>query len=146
MDAERQTEIERWVKKKIVMSFSRSGGPGGQNVNKLNTKVTARVPVSSMEFLTLEERSMLEKKLARRLNSEGELVIQVQDTRSQAQNRELAVARASDVILCALKREKKRKATRVSRAAKERRLLRKRLQSKKKKLRGGMPSDCHGEE
>ena len=146
MDIDRHAVVEQWVRKNIVMQFSRSGGPGGQNVNKVNTKVTARVPVSSMEFLTPEELSMLKKKLARRLNSDGDLVIQVQDTRSQAQNRSLVVERALDVILGALKREKRRKATVVPRAAKERRLKRKRLQSRKKKLRGGLSSDGHGED
>lgn len=146
MDSDRRAVVEQWVRKNIVMQFSRSGGPGGQNVNKVNTKVTVRVPVSYMEFLTPEELSMLKKKLARRLNSEGGLVIQVQDTRSQAQNRSLAVERALDVILGALKREKRRKKTGVPRAAKERRLARKRLQSRKKKLRGGLSSDGHGED
>jgi ribosome-associated protein len=142
----RREEVEQWVKKNIDMRFSRSNGPGGQNVNKRSTKVTAWVPVSSMEFLTLEEQSRLKKKLSGRLNSEGALVIRVRETRSQAQNRTLAVERATATILDALKKEKRRKVMRVPRAAKEKRLEGKRLQSEKKKLRGGVSNNGHGEE
>jgi ribosome-associated protein len=115
----RREEVEQWVKKNIDMRFSRSDGPGGQNVNKRSTKVTAWVPVSSMEFLTLEEQSRLKKKLSGRLNSEGALVIRVRETRSQAQNRTLAVERATATILDALKKEKRRKVMRIPRTAKD---------------------------
>jgi ribosome-associated protein len=142
----KREEVEQWVKKNIDMRFSRSDGPGGQNVNKRSTKVTAWVLVSSMEFLTLEEQSRLKKKLSGRLNSEGALVIRVRETRSQAQNRTLAVERATATILDALKKEKRRKVMRIPRTAKEKRLEGKRLQSEKKKLRGGVSNNGHGEE
>ncbi|MBN2325361.1 MAG: aminoacyl-tRNA hydrolase [Spirochaetes bacterium] len=146
MSVDRREEIERWVEKNIVMHFSRSDGPGGQNVNKRSTKVTAWFPVSSMMFLTHDERSMMETRLSGRLNSKGMLVIRVKDTRSQAQNREIAQKRAAAIILEALKEKKQRKKTRLPRAAKQRRLSGKRIQSEKKKQRGGISYDGSGEE
>jgi ribosome-associated protein len=102
--------------------FSRSGGPGGQNVNKVSTKVMISVPLLSLEGLTEGEKVYLAQRLKRRLNAEGKIVFQVQDTRSQLQNRVLAVARAVEIIEAGLKRDKPRKATKPTRASKQRRL------------------------
>ena len=145
MDGERKTEITNAVQKNIIMQFSRSSGPGGQNVNKRSTRVTAWVPVKSAGFFTDGEKRVLEKRLAGRLTVDGDLVVRVQDTRSQAQNRELAAARAVDVILSALEKRKPRKATRVPRAADKRRLEGKKAQSEKKKRRRGVSPDSDGE-
>ncbi len=114
--------------------FSRSSGPGGQNVNKVNTQVTLRIPIDLLE-LRADESDRVRRRLANRCNAEGELVIQVSDTRSQHANREIAVERAADLIAYALRRPKKRRPTRPSAAARERRLKGKHHRSRTKQNR-----------
>jgi ribosome-associated protein len=138
MDDIEAQAVEKWVKKNIRMSFSLSGGPGGQNVNKVNTKVTARVRLSSMDFLEDEDLQTLLERLESRVNRDGDLVVQVTDTKSQAKNRELAVLRATAMIQQALKRQKKRRSTRVPPPSKEKRIKDKKLVARKKRLRGTM--------
>ena len=93
------------------------GRPRGQNVNKVATKAAARLPLSSLSFLTEEGRGMLETRLANRINADGEIVVAVQDTREQARNREIAVDRLSDLVSMALRRPRRRVKTRPSRAS-----------------------------
>ena len=113
---------------------SRSGGPGGQNVNKVNTQVTLRVPLGQLG-LPDDDRERVARRLANRCNESGELVIQVSDTRSQHANREIAVERAAELITTALRRPKRRRPTRPSAAARERRLNGKRRRSRTKQNR-----------
>ncbi len=128
-------DLEESIRELSDFDFSRSGGPGGQNVNKVNTKVMITVPLLRLDGLTDGEKAYLARRLEKRLNEAGQLVFQVQDTRSQFQNRELAVQRALEIIEAGLKREKPRKATKPTRASKERRLQSKKLNSLRKSQR-----------
>ena len=111
------------------VSFSRSGGPGGQNVNKLNTNVLLTMKIDDFCSLSDDERMLVRKKLANRINSDDELFVQTQQERSQLRNRRLAVARMSELVVSALRKPPSRKKTRPSRAAHQRRLEAKRKRS-----------------
>lgn len=122
------------LESEIRAEFSRSSGPGGQHVNKTETRVTLRW---SLERSALEpgRKARLRLALGHRLTKEGELLVSVDTTRSQARNLELAYARMRDIISPALRRPERRRATRPSRGAKERRLRAKREHGEKKAMR-----------
>jgi ribosome-associated protein len=111
---------------------SRSGGPGGQNVNKVNTKVTLRIRVDGLSGLTEAEQARLREVLAGRLTGEGEIVIAACEERSQRTNRERAFARLEALVIDAARLPKRRRPTAPSRAAREKRLQLKRLCGLKK--------------
>ncbi len=119
----------------VRFSFSRSSGAGGQNVNKVNTKVTAKLEIGECGFLSEEEKARLRARLASRVNSAGEIVIQVQDERSQYANREKAVERFAKLLHTALKVKKKRRKTKPSTASVEKRIKAKKSEGEKKKRR-----------
>ncbi|MBN2051855.1 MAG: aminoacyl-tRNA hydrolase [Spirochaetales bacterium] len=128
------TELVKRIRLASTEEFSRSGGPGGQNVNKVNTKVTLRVALDRLD-LSLEEIGRLYLRLENRVNSSGELLIHCTETRNQGRNRELALLRAAGLIEEALKPPICRRPTGPSRAARERRLERKHHQSTRKESR-----------
>ncbi|HOS29616.1 MAG TPA: peptide chain release factor-like protein [Treponemataceae bacterium] len=117
------------------LQFSLSGGAGGQNVNKLNTKVHASVPLEKIEGLTPEERHSVSTRLASRINSSNELYVSVKEERTQERNREIAYVRLEALITGAAKIQKKRKKTKPSKSAVEKRLSLKKIASLKKQNR-----------
>jgi ribosome-associated protein len=123
------------VASELEFVTSRSSGPGGQNVNKVNTKVTLRWPVVASVILSSEERDTITQKLASRITLEGELVISAQDKRSQLQNKEAALARLDELLTKAFVKKKKRKATKPSKVAVQKRIESKKRQGEKKKMR-----------
>ena len=120
----------------LSFRFSTSGGPGGQHANRSATRAILEFSVATSPSLNEHTRPRLLQKLANRIDKEGVLQIQVQESRSQHQNRQLAIERFRQLLADALKRPKKRRPTKPSRAAKERRLQQKRLRSQRKKDRG----------
>ena len=123
----------------ISFRTSRSSGPGGQNVNKLETKVEILFDVGRSASLSPAQRNMILDDLSGRIDSTGVLRITVQQSRSQYQNKELAVQRLVDLIRKALHPRKHRIATKPTRKAKARRMDSKRRMSEKKKLRKSFP-------
>ena len=119
----------------FIFSTSRSSGPGGQHVNKTETKVELRFHIPSSEILMDKEKDRLLRELANRINTEGDLIISSQEHKSQAKNKEETIEKFYELIAGALKPKKKRKRTRPSKAARERRLNEKKMQSEKKQQR-----------
>ena len=125
------------IEESVRLSFARSGGPGGQNVNRRATKATARLAVGGLGFLSEEQRARVRARLATRINSEDEIVVQVSEERQQLANRKVAVQRLAALLEGALRVPRKRKATRPSAASKHRRLDEKKRRGEVKRRRGG---------
>ena len=114
---------------------SRSSGPGGQNVNKVNTKVTLRFDVPNSQILTIEEKEIIKQKLITRLTTENVLILTSQEKRSQLQNKESVLAKFDKLLIKAFEKKKTRKSTRPSKGAIQNRIQKKKQNSEKKKWR-----------
>lgn len=131
-----KSALHESIQKNSQVSFARSGGKGGQNVNKVNTKVYLTLAVSAVGGITDEERVRLREKLSSIINAEGCLFLNVDDERYQELNRKIALARIENRIVQALFIPKKRKATKPTKASKERKIKLKKIRSEIKKSRG----------
>lgn len=116
----------------LDFTASASSGPGGQHVNKVSTRITLWFDVANSPSLSPEERELIMTRLSSRIGRDGMLRVISQESRSQLSNRESAIERFVELMQAALKRLPVRKKTRVSRAAKERRLEAKRKRAKLK--------------
>jgi ribosome-associated protein len=125
-------EIER----EFLIKTSRSGGKGGQNVNKVSTKVEIHFDIAGSSAIPEEAKEKLLEKLKNKLTLEGKLIVVSQAARSQLENKEIAKKKLHKILENALKEKKPRKATKPSKAAKEKRLKEKKMASEIKKLRG----------
>ncbi len=128
-------ERKSQLKSEFIFSATRSGGPGGQNVNKVNTQVELRFSVYSSEFLSEYEKQKISQKLKNRINSEGELILVSSAERSQLRNKEKVNQLFFELIGKALTPIKKRIKTSPTVSSRFKRLENKKLESRKKQLR-----------
>jgi ribosome-associated protein len=126
---------DRDFSQEFIFSASRSSGPGGQNVNKVSTKVELRFHIMNSTILTAEEKQLLLEKLANRITKDGELVIVSQSERSQLKNKEAVISKFYHLVTKALNPRKKRKPTHPPEEATEKRLEEKRIRAERKEQR-----------
>ena len=119
----------------LVFKYSRSSGPGGQNVNKLNTRVTLLFDVAGCPYLTEPQKHRIGKRLRKRISKEGVLRVISQEHRTQAANKQAAIQRLTELLTEALKTTPVRKKTKIPYGAIQRRLEQKKRRSRIKQQR-----------
>jgi len=119
----------------LTFTTSRSNGPGGQNVNKVNSKVTLKLDVANSTLLNDDQKALIKRKLATRMTKDGVLILTAQDSRSQLQNKEEVVEKLDQLLILAFTPRKARKATKPGKAATQKRINQKKQHSQKKQWR-----------
>ena len=119
----------------LEFSTSRSSGPGGQNVNKVNSKVILRWPIRNSAIINDELKELLLKKLAAYVTQEGELLLTSQESRSQFDNKETVIVKLDTLLKKALTKQKARKATKPTKSSKVKRVDNKKRHAEKKQWR-----------
>ena len=123
------------VSSEIKLQTTRSGGKGGQNVNKVETAVIAYFPVTASQILTEDQKTLIQTKLSNRINAEGDLMVKAQTYRTQLENKEEAIRKINELVNAAIKKKKMRIATRPSKFSKQKRLDQKKKASGIKEAR-----------
>lgn len=123
------------LQKEITYKASRSGGKGGQNVNKVSTKVELLFDIDASTLFDDEQKQLLKEKLQQRFNKDGYVQVISDEERSHYLNKEKAIEKLHNLLTKALQKPKVRKATKVSKAAKAARLDQKKLNSQRKESR-----------
>lgn len=119
----------------LHFTYSRSRGPGGQNVNKVNTKATLFFDFEDTTVLSEQVKQRIRVQHANRINNDGKLIITNQETREQARNRQMCLEKLVEIVAGCIAPPKKRKPTRPTNASKRRRLDNKKKNSQRKKDR-----------
>ena len=123
------------LNRELAFIASRSEGPGGQNVNKVNSKITLRLDITNSQIINDDEKKVLMDKLSSFLTKDGVLILSSQEKRSQLQNKEEVIKKLDTLLSKAFEVKKRRKPTKPSKSAKDKRLKKKKLASEKKKWR-----------
>lgn len=123
------------IMSELSFSASRSSGPGGQNVNKVNTKITLKWDVVRSSLINEEQMELLMRKLASQLTTDGVLMVSAQENRSQLQNKEEAIKKLDEILAKAFHQKKIRKPSKPSKAVKRKRVEGKRIHAEKKEWR-----------
>jgi len=134
MNSSRKVDV-KLLGNELIFTTSRSSGPGGQNVNKVNSKVTLKFHVINSEILSEEEKEIIRKKLSAKISQEGVLTVSSQDKRSQLQNKEAVVLKFGKLLAKAFHKKKVRKPTEPSKASAQKHITNKKKHSEKKAWR-----------
>ncbi len=127
--------IKNFIENSALFTYSRSSGPGGQNVNKVNTKVTMHLKIEDIPLLTYHETERLKKALTNKINSNGELVLSCDEERTQSKNRSKLIYRCLNLLENSLLVNKKRKPTKPTMDSINRRIETKKRLGLKKMIR-----------